>query len=250
LRFTGSFAMFRPMAEEIPGTNQAARADFRHVESWIFDLDNTLYRGDNGIFAQIESRMTDYVMAALRLPREEARIRQKEMYRAYGTTMNGMMMLHGTDPEDYLGFVHDIDLSALPPDPALGAALARLPGRRFVFTNGCRAHAARILDRLGLSHLFDAVWDIRTSGFTPKPAPAAYARAVAAGGIAAEACAMFDDLPGNLVPARAMGMTTVWLDCGAPWSRQGPAAEAAAPPHHVTADLTQFLHSIRTRHDA
>src|ERR1700761_9652447 len=118
--------------------------DFRHVRTWIFDLDNTLYRADNGIFAQIEARMTDYVMALLKLPREEAYARQKELYRRYGTTLNGLMTEHGAEPDAYLHYVHDIDLSSLGPDPAMAAAITRLPGRRFVFTNGCRDHAARI----------------------------------------------------------------------------------------------------------
>ena len=230
------------MNARLSGTD--ARADFRHVESWLFDLDNTLYRADNGIFAQIEGRMTEYVMAALGLPREEALKRQKALYRAHGTTLNGMMALYGTDPEDYLRFVHDIDLSSLAPEAELEAALARLPGRRFVFTNGCRRHAERILTRLGLAHLFEAIWDIRTIGYTPKPAPGAYERVVAAGAIAAHNAAMFDDISRNLVPARAMGMTTVWLDCG--WGQP----DTADDPHHVTTNLTQFLHSIRTSHDA
>jgi len=167
----------------IAENDQAGRGpvpDFRHVRSWIFDLDNTLYRADNGIFAQIEARMTDYVMAFLKLPREEAYARQKELYRRYGTTLNGLMTEHGAEPDAYLQYVHDIDLSDLGPDQALAEVIARLPGRRFVFTNGCRDHAARILDRLGMAELFDAVWDIRSMAFAPKPEPRAYASVVAA----------------------------------------------------------------------
>src|SRR5215510_9265037 len=117
-----------------PGTEP----DFRHVKSWIFDLDNTLYCADNGIFAQIETRMTEYVMAFLKLPRDQAYARQKDLYRQYGTTLNGLMREHGAAPDDYLHYVHNIDLSCLTPDTALIAAVEKLPGRRFVFTNGCR----------------------------------------------------------------------------------------------------------------
>ncbi|HEY1878287.1 MAG TPA: hypothetical protein VGG66_12490, partial [Rhizomicrobium sp.] len=138
-------------------TGRGPAPDFRHVRNWIFDLDNTLYRADNGIFAQIEARMTDYVMAFLKLGREEAYGRQKDLYRRYGTTLNGLMQEHCAEPEAYLRYVHDIDLSSLMPDAALAQAIARLPGRRFVFTNGCRDHAARILDRLNLAGLFDEV---------------------------------------------------------------------------------------------
>ena len=186
---------------EKDGMRPEQRPDFRHVRSWIFDLDNTLYRADNGIFAQIESRMTDYVTALLKLPRDQARARQKDLYRRYGTTLNGLMREHDVDADDYLHFVHDIDLSGLEPDAPLAAAIQALPGKRFVFTNGCRDHAARILDRLQMTHLFEQVWDIRTMDFAPKPEPGAYASVVAAGGIEARQAAMFDDIARNLSPA-------------------------------------------------
>lgn len=220
--------------------------DFQHIKSWIFDLDNTLYRADNGIFAQIESRMTDYVSAFLKLPRDAARTRQKDLYRQYGTTLSGLMREHDCDAEDYLHFVHDIDLGKLSPDEALSFALERLPGRRFVFTNGCRDHAARILDRLGMTHLFEQVWDIRTMGFAPKPDVQAYTSVVAAAGLVPQHAAMFDDIARNLVPARAMGMTTVWLKTDAPWGKHGPLMDVSEGDiSHETENLTQFLHSIR-----
>lgn len=220
--------------------------DFRHIRSWIFDLDNTLYCADNGIFAQIEKRMTEYVMAFLKLPREEAYARQKELYRRYGTTLNGLMQEHGTDPEDYLGYVHDIDLSELVGDASLAAAIAALPGRRYVFTNGCRDHAARILDRLGMTGLFDAVWDIRTIAFAPKPCAEAYASVVQKSGICCGEAAMFDDIARNLVPARALGMTTVWLKTNSPWGKHGPLMDVSPGDiDHETDNLIQFLKSIR-----
>ncbi len=224
-----------------------SRPDFRHVRNWVFDLDNTLYRADNGIFAQIESRMTDYVTALLKLPRDDARMCQKDLYRRYGTTLNGLMCEHDVDAEDYLRYVHDIDLDGLGPDTALAAAIQALPGRRFVFTNGCRNHAVRILNRLGMTHLFEAVWDIRTIDFAPKPRAEAYDRVVATGGVTASEAAMFDDIPRNLVPARAMGMTTVWLNnADVPWSSHGPQMDIAPGDiSHETDNLTAFLPSIR-----
>ena len=227
-------------------TGPGFRPDFRHVKNWIFDLDNTLYCAENGIFAQIEARMTDYVMAFLKLPREAAYARQKDLYRQYGTTLNGLMREHAASPDDYLHYVHDIDLSCLAPDEGLAAAIEKLPGRRFVFTNGCRDHAARILDRLGMTSLFDAVWDIRTIDFQPKPQVEAYESVVAAAGLDPAQSAMFDDIARNLAPARAMGMTTVWLKSNAPWGKQGPLMDVAeADIDHQTDNLTQFLHTIR-----
>jgi putative hydrolase of the HAD superfamily len=221
--------------------------DFRHVRAWVFDLDNTLYPAHCDLFSQIDDRMTDYVARLLDVDPVEARRLQKEHYRVHGTTLNGLMKLHGVEPEAYLAYVHDIDLSGLVPDRSLAAALARLPGKRFVFTNGCRNHATRVLDRLALSSLFEDVWDIRTIAYCPKPGAAAYRAVCALTGTPASATAMFDDIAHNLVEAQALGWTTVWLRNGSEWSRQGPREPIAEPRHihYETRDLAAFLHSIR-----
>jgi putative hydrolase of the HAD superfamily len=155
--------------------------------------------------------------------------------------------VHGIDPETFLSDVHDIDLSQLEPDLRLNGAIARLPGRRFVFTNGCRNHAERVLERIGLDRLMDDIWDIRTIAFQPKPDRAAYERVVADGAIVASRAAMFEDVARNLVPARALGMTTVWINNGSVWSKQGPEHPVAEPHHidHETGDLSAFLTTIR-----
>ncbi len=220
--------------------------DFTHVRDWIFDLDNTLYRADNGIFAQIDANMTRFVARLLGMERDAARRVQKQLYRDHGTTLAGLVAEHKIDPEPYLDFVHDIDLSCLLPDPGLQDALARLPGRRFVFTNACCNHAARILERLRLDDLFEQIWDIRTVGFIPKPGPLAYDAAVAVGNITPAKAAMFDDIARNLVVPHDLGMTTVWLDCQSEWSRQGPEFPVASTAHidHETRELVSFLSSI------
>jgi putative hydrolase of the HAD superfamily len=230
-------------AQKLP----AERPDFRHVRNWIFDLDNTLYPSSCDLFAQISQRMTVYVHRLLDMPMEDARVLQKAYYRDHGTTLNGLMKVHHVDAEDYLAFVHDIDLTALSPDPDLRAVVAGLPGRKFVFTNGCVNHAGRVLARLGLDGHFDAVWDIRTIGFTPKPDIAAYRTVLARAGSNGADAAMFEDIARNLVEAHQLGMTTVWLKNGSEWSDQGPA-HPVAQPHHIdyeTNNLTEFLHSIR-----
>jgi putative hydrolase of the HAD superfamily len=221
--------------------------DFRHVESWIFDLDNTLYPAKTDLFAQIDARMSEFVAGRLGVGLDDARTIQKTYYREHGTTLNGLMRIDGVDPEAYLAFVHDIDLSPLLRDPRLESAVAQLPGKRFIFTNGCRHHAARVLDRLALSHLFDDIWDIRTIEFHPKPDARAYGTVLARAGTPANRAAMFEDAARNLVPAHSLGMTTVWLRNGSVWSKQGPEHPVAAPEHihHETEDLPQFLHEIR-----
>jgi putative hydrolase of the HAD superfamily len=223
------------------------RPDFRHVRNWIFDLDNTLYPPSCDLFAEISQRMTLYVHRLLDIPMDKARALQKAYYHDHGTTLNGLMKLHHVDAEDYLAFVHDIDLAALTPDPRLAAIIARLPGRKFVFTNGCVNHAGRVLHQLGLDAHFDEVWDIRTIDFTPKPDAAAYRTVLARAGSNGTDAAMFEDIARNLVEAHQLGMTTVWLKNDSEWSNQGPT-HPVAQSHHIdyeTHDLTEFLHSLR-----
>lgn len=226
----------------------AGRPDFRHVEAWIFDLDNTLYPATSDLFAQIDERMGAYVARLLDMPVEDAKALQKAYYRDHGTTLNGLIKLHGADPEPYLKDVHDIDLSVLAPDPALGEAIAALPGRKFVFTNGCRNYATRVLEQLGLDRVADELWDIRTTGFTPKPERAAYDAVIEKAGIVPGRAAMFEDLARNLMAAHDLGMTTVWIDNGSVWSRQGPESPVAETKHidYQTKDLAAFLKDIRT----
>jgi len=225
----------------------ATGPDFRHVDAWIFDLDNTLYRADSDLFALIDARMSAYVARLLNVTHDEAKKIQKDYYRDYGTTLSGLMRVHGIDPETFLSDVHDIDLTQLAPDPVLNRAIARLPGRRFVFTNGCRNYAQRVLERLNLDNIMDDIWDIRTIRFQPKPDPTAYESTLANSGIAAQRAAMFEDVARNLVPARALGMTTIWINNGSVWSKQGPE-HPVAEPHHIdyeTTDLSTFLSTIR-----
>ena len=153
-------------------TTEPDPAQFAHVTDWIFDLDNTLYPHHSNLFSQIDVKMTSYVSELLQLPREEARKLQKELYLEYGTTLNGLMTRHGIDPDEFLQKVHDIDYSWLEPNPALGAAIRALPGRKFIFTNGDRGHAERTARQLGILADFDDIFDIVAAGLTPKPARA------------------------------------------------------------------------------
>ncbi len=221
--------------------------DLRHIDAWIFDLDNTLYPADTDLFVQIDTRMANYVSALLSVPLDEARRIQKEYYRDHGTTLNGLMKIHDADPEPFLEHAHDIDLAVLAPDPTLIENIMRLPGRRFVLTNGCRNYAQRVLDRLGLGATFDDIWDIRAMGYRPKPDPAAYRALLAYNAIDPKKAALFEDLARNLVPAHDLGMTTIWLDNGSVWSKQGPEHPIAESHHidHETQDLAAFLGSIR-----
>lgn len=226
--------------------------DLGHIDTWIFDLDNTLYPATLGVFPQIDGRMTLFIMRFLGLSAVEAKGLQHAYYRQYGTTLSGLMAVNGLEPEAFLDFVHDIDVSGVDADVRLRAGLSRLPGRRIVFTNGSEEHAARVLDRLGVADLIADIWDIRKSGYAPKPKPEPYRRMIDALAIVPARTAYFEDLVRNLVPAHAMGFTTVWLENSGSWGGVDPKAgfEAgfssapASPINHVVGDLAGFLLSI------
>ena len=221
------------------GLEEQEGADLVHVDTWVFDLDNTLYPADGPFMASIDARITAFAMHATGLEHDAARDLQKRYWREHGTTLAGLMAHHAVDPHAYLAEVHDVPLEVLAPDPRLNAALARLPGRRLVFTNGPARHAERVLARLELEALFEGVFHLEAAGLTPKPSPLAFERLMARHAVDPRATAFFEDTAGNLAPAHALGMTTVWL--GAP----APGAEVPGFVDHHTAALAPFLEAAR-----
>ena len=242
-------------SEERPAGHREANApshargksepDFAHVDSWVFDLDNTLYPSHCDLFAQIDVKITAFVSKTLSLPPVEARLLQKRYYAEHGTTLSGLMKVNGLNPSTFLDYVHDIDLAPLDGVPDLSAALSRLPGKRYVFTNGSRAHAENVTRKLGIDHLFHDVFDIHAAGYNPKPSEHAFDRFFEATGAAPERSAMFEDLARNLVPAHRRGMTTILIRTGKDW---GPVAgehpDHPAHVHHIAGDLGQFLGTL------
>ena len=211
------------------------KAAFTHVETWVFDLDNTLYPPHCRLFDQIEVKMTDWVMQALNLGRTEANRLRQHYWQTYGTTLSGLMREHGVEPGPYLHAVHDIDFSVLPPDPPLATAIAALPGRKIIYTNGGAAYAGQVLQARGLTGLFDAVYGIEEAGFLPKPEHAAFQAIFTADGLNPARAAMFEDDPRNLRAPHDMGLRTVHV------------AEKPIPAlhiHHHTHDLTAFLTAL------
>ncbi len=184
---------------------------FDRVDTWIFDLDNTLYHPSARLFDQINARMTAFIMRELRVSRARADRLRHVYWERHGTTLGGLMAEHAVDAVRFLDEVHAIDLSALTPDRSLAAAIGRLPGRKLVHTNGSRAHAARVLTARGLAGAFDAVYAIEDKDLVPKPAPAAFDRVVALAAIDPCRAAMIEDDVRNLQAPKALGMTTVWL---------------------------------------
>jgi putative hydrolase of the HAD superfamily len=226
-----------------------ARPHFSDIDNWVFDLDNTLYPRRCNLFAQIDLRITDYVVATTRLEFAAARALQKSYYRDYGTTLNGLMQEYGIDPEHFLHTVHDIDYSPVDAHPALVAAIRSLPGRKFVLTNGDVPHAQAVLARLGGSDLFEVIHDIRAMDYKPKPLRSAYEGLLGGHGIDPARAVMFDDLDKNLLVPHEMGMTTVHVVADADYAHAQVEPWELAPAtgphvHHRTNDLAGFLTAL------
>jgi len=187
---------------------------FASIDCWIFDLDNCLYPASCDLFALIDERMGMFITRLLGCDAAEARRVQKHHFEHHGTTLAGLMASHGIDPHEFLDFVHDIDLSRLTPDPAMPGLLARLPGRRYVFTNGAANYAGRVLEALGLDQSFDGIHDIHATSYVPKPRPDAYRSLCDRFAIDPHRALFVEDMAKNLAPAKALGMATVWVNNG------------------------------------
>ncbi len=221
---------------------------FTDIDEWVFDLDNTLYPRHCDLFAQIDWKMTDYVAELLNLDKTAARRLQKDLYRAHGTTLRGLMVDYDVDPHDFLNNVHDIDYSPVQPNPRLGELLAALPGRKHIFTNGDVAHARRTTDRLGITGHFDGVFDIVASDLVPKPAEEPYRTFLSTHDINPKRAAMFEDMPRNLDVPKKLGMRTILI---APARGSQISAESwehdiasQATIDHQTDDLDGFLNTL------
>jgi len=212
-----------------------------HIDAWIFDLDNTLYPARANLFELIDERMGAYIQTLLGCDAAEARRVQKAYFHEHGTTLSGLMATHGTDPHEFLDFVHDIELDRIAHDAGLVSAIAELPGRKLVFTNGDTPYAQRVLDRLGLGETFEAIHDIHAMGLVPKPAPAAYEGMCARWGIDPSTALFAEDMARNLKPAKAIGMTTLWISNG---SEQAGGEACASFIDYETDDLGRWLNEM------
>lgn len=224
------------------GVNSAP--DMRHVNSWVFDLDHTLYVMDAQRHAMVEERICQFVQSHFGIAREPAWEIQKRYLREHGSTLGGLVRHHAVDADTYHDFVNDIDALDLSPDTQLRVGLARLAGRRIVFTNNCGRFASDVLTRLGVQDLFDEIVDARATDFVPKPLTMAYEALIARTGLEPRRAALFDDSARNLVPARALGMTTIWFNNGQGQSHW-TIDNAERHIDYQTDNLASFLHSIR-----
>jgi putative hydrolase of the HAD superfamily len=218
---------------------------FAHIDTWIFDLDNTLYPASCRLFDQIDVKIGAFVSNLLGIDAAEAKRIQKAYFYEYGTTLRGLMSEHEVDPDAFLDYVHDIDHTPVPANQPLDQALHSLPGRKLIFTNGTVAHAQKVLARIGVTHHFGDIFDIVHSDFIPKPAIGPYRKFIGQTGIDPTRSAMFEDIARNLEAPHELGMTTVLVtspdnkDAEHLNRLHGGAGEAHV--HHVTDDLAAFL---------
>lgn len=220
------------------GSQNTHGPDLGAIDHWIFDLDNTLYPASCNLFDQIHQRMGEFIADLLSVDLAEAKRLQKIYFREHGTTLRGLMTVHGIDPKSFLDHVHRIDLSPVPADPALTLALAALPGKKLIFTNGTVRHAENILGHLGIAAHFSGIFDIEACNYVPKPDPAGYDELVRRFGVVPRRAAMVEDMARNLAPAAALGMTTVWVRGALDWAKEGAEGDHI---HHVIDELAPWL---------
>lgn len=223
--------------------NVVSIPDLEHIKYWVFDLDNTLYPHGANLFTQVDHKMGLFIQDMFDISYEEAKKRQKHFFMSHGTTLRGLMTEHGIEPYAYLDFVHDIDFSVLKVDVSLNAALERLPGEKFIYTNASTSYANDVLSRIGLSGKFKDIFDIHDAAFLPKPDIRSYHKMIEKFSIEPDKSVMIEDIAGNLNPAAALGMTTVWVPTEAHWSDNGQNGQNI---DYVASNLSEWLKNAVT----
>ena len=214
---------------------------FRSIKYWIFDLDNTLYSGDTKVFDQVDKKMSKYISNKLNVSTEEAKKIQKNYFYEYNTTLNGMIKNHKIDPDEFLEFVHDINIDFLQKNPKLAKEIEKLEGKKIIFTNGSRKHAINVTKRIGIDQYFDDIFDIVNANFIPKPAMEPYKKLVEKHKIDPKLCVLVEDIARNLKPAYEMGMKTIWIENNEPWAKEFSDSNFV---NHKTNNLPEFLKKI------
>ena len=215
--------------------------DLSKIKFWLFDLDNTLYDGATKVFDQVDKKMSKFISEKLNVSLEEAKKIQKNYFQEYNTTLNGMIKHHKIDADEFLEFVHDVDLSFLDKNKLLEEEIKKLDGKKIIFTNGSRAHAHNVTKRIGIDKLFDGIFDIRDCDFIPKPSKEPYKKLVESYKIEPQYCIFFEDIARNLKPAHELGMKTVWIENDEPWAAKYSDSEFI---NYKTKNLANFLKEI------
>ena len=183
-------------------------------QNWIFDLDNTIYDIDLGLFKKISNRITDFIMSKYSLDIDQAKKLQKEYYLKYGLTLRGLILEKKLEPEEFLDYVHDVEHPELKKNDQLISKIRILEGKKIIFTNATSKHAKKILKILELEHDFDQIIDIKDLEYIPKPDKRSYKKLLECLNLNKEnldKTIFFEDTVKNLIPAKELGITTVWM---------------------------------------
>ena len=211
------------------------------IKCWIFDLDNTLYSGKTRVFEQVDKKMSKYISEKLNVNIVEAKEIQKNYFYEYNTTLNGMINNHKIDANEFLEFVHDVDIDFLKKDSLLNEELMKLDGKKIIFTNSSRKHAMNVIRKIGIDQHFDDIFDIVDSEFVPKPDIVSYKKLVEKHKIDPKLCVFIEDIARNLKPAYEMGMKTIWIENDEPWARKFSDSDFV---NYKTNNLPEFLKQI------
>ena len=215
--------------------------ELKNIKFWLFDLDNTLYSGATKVFDQVDKRMSEFISTKLNISKEEAKKIQKNYFIEYNTTLNGMIKNHKIDANEFLEFVHDIDLSFLKKDKQLDEEIEKIKGKKIIFTNGSRAHAQNVTKRLGIERHFDDIFDIVSADFIPKPSLKTYQKLIEKYKIEPQYSIFIEDIARNLKPAYELGMKTVWIENDEPWAAEFSDSDFI---NYKTDKLSKFLKEI------
>jgi len=216
---------------------------FKSTKYWIFDLDNTLYSGKTKVFEQIDKKMSKYISDKLKVTIEEAKKIQKNYFHEYNTTLNGLIKNHKIDANEFLEYVHDIDIDFLEKDLELAKEIKKLDGKKIIFTNGSKKHAINVTTKIGIDHLFDDIFDIMDSNFVPKPSMEPYKKLVKKHKIDPKLSVFVEDIARNLKPAYEMGMKTIWIKNDEPWAKKYSDDKFV---NYKISNLAEFLKKINT----
>ena len=215
--------------------------ELQSIKFWIFDLDNTLYAGKTRVFEQVDKKMSKYISKKLKISIAEAKEIQKNYFHRYNTTLNGMIKNHKIDANEFLEFVHDIDINFLKKDNKLIEELKKLEGKKIIYTNGSRKHALNVTQKIGIDQCFDGIFDIVESNFVPKPSNEPFKILVERHKIDPKLCVFIEDIARNLKPAYEMGMKTIWIENDEPWAKKFSDSKFI---NYKTKNLSEFLKKI------
>ena len=216
--------------------------ELTEIKYWIFDLDNTLYSGQTKVFSEVDKKMSSFISKKFNIDLVEAKKIQKEYFYEYGTTLSGLMKKKNVDPNEFLEFVHDIDISWLPKDKLLREELIKIKEKKYIFSNGSHDHINNVTNQLGIDDLFEGIFDISDAEYTPKPEPKAFDLMVKKFGINPKETIYVEDIAKNLSIGKERGCSTVWLKNNEQWGKMESDKDYI---DHKIENLSLFLKEIR-----